>query len=51
METVKIVKDNHAGYAIINKSDFDPARHILYGVSELPALKAPKEAKPIKARK
>ena len=29
IETVKIVKDNHAGYAIINKADYDPARHEL----------------------
>lgn len=28
--TVRIVKNNHAGYATINESDFDPDRHTLY---------------------
>lgn len=32
IETVKIVKDNgRTGYAIINKADFDPAIHELFG--------------------
>jgi hypothetical protein len=31
IETVRIVKDNgRTGYATINKSDFDPARHELF---------------------
>lgn len=47
METVKVKKDNAAGYAIINKSDFDPARHALFD-----APKKVPEPKPVKkARK
>lgn len=34
LETVRVKKDNRLGYAIINKSDFDPARHVLYGAFE-----------------
>lgn len=30
IETVKIVKDNATGYAIINKSSFDPEKHELF---------------------
>lgn len=30
IETMRIVKDNHAGYAIINRADFDPKRHEAY---------------------
>jgi hypothetical protein len=30
IETIKVVKDNAAGYCIINKSDFDPRRHEEY---------------------
>lgn len=47
MKTVKIVKANAAGYAIINETDFDPAKHTLYGVA--PA--EPEPAKPRKGRK
>jgi hypothetical protein len=32
IETVKVVKAHAPGYAIINKSDFDPERHELFGV-------------------
>jgi hypothetical protein len=31
LETIKIVKPHAPGYAIINKSDFDPERHELFG--------------------
>lgn len=32
IETVRIVKANRSGYATINKSDYDPAKHELFGV-------------------
>lgn len=34
--TVKIVKGDR--YAIINESDFDPSRHVLYDPAPEPAL-------------
>ena len=42
IETVKIKKDNASGYAIINKSDFNPARHVLF---DAPKEKEPKPKK------
>jgi len=30
IKTIRIVKANAMGYAIINESDFDPGRHVLY---------------------
>jgi len=41
IETIKIVKDNHAGSAIINKSDFDPSKHELF---DKPAGDGPSKA-------
>ena len=35
LETVKVKKDNRKGYAIINKSDFDPKVHQV--IEEKPA--------------
>ncbi len=32
IETVKVVKANRAGYATINKSDYNPEKHELFGV-------------------
>ena len=48
MKTVKIVKANAAGYATINESDFDPARHVLYGA---PVAEQPEPAKPKKGKR
>lgn len=36
LETVTIVADNAKGRKIINKSDFDPARHTLFGAAPKP---------------
>ena len=37
IETVKIVSDRHErGYVIINKSDYNPSVHELYGVDRKP---------------
>lgn len=38
LETIKVVRDCPRGYKIINKSDFDPKKHELFG--------EPKEAGP-----
>lgn len=34
VDTVKIKADNYYGYATINVSDFDPAKHQLFGTDE-----------------
>jgi len=34
LETVKIGQDSVRGWVIINKSDFDPIKHVLYGVEK-----------------
>lgn len=31
METVRVVKNNRAGYATIYKADFNPDKHVLFG--------------------
>ena len=41
LETVTIVAANAKRRKIINKSDFDPAKHQLYGVEPKPAAKPP----------
>lgn len=42
-ETVKVVRDGPRGWHLINKQDFDPAKHVLW---EPPAEKpAPKVVK------
>jgi hypothetical protein len=40
LETVTIVAANAKGRKIINKSDFDPAKHTLFGAKPKPAPKA-----------
>jgi len=49
LETVRIKKDNRTGYAIINKSDFDPARHVLYDAVE--EIKEPEVERKRRGRK
>jgi len=49
METVAIVAENndHGGYCLINKSDFNPEIHVLFSEEPKIALKA----KPVKQSK
>jgi hypothetical protein len=42
IEIVKVKRDCPRGYKIINKSDFDPARHEMFDFS--PEPEAPKRA-------
>tara|TARA_R110000772_G_scaffold9385_1_gene30850 strand:- start:9245 stop:9427 length:183 start_codon:yes stop_codon:yes gene_type:complete len=44
METIKVIRPSKLGYAIINKSDFDPSKMTEYG-------KAPKQKAKAKAKK
>ena len=47
METIRVKKDNSAGYATINKSDFDEKKHVLF-VEEEPKKPESKAAKKTK---
>ena len=44
--TVKVKRDGPKGYRLINKSDFDPARHELFA----PPVEEAKKPKPSKAK-
>lgn len=49
METVKIDMPEHRlGYIIINKSDFDPKKHTLYGDKKAGDENKPKRGRPAK---
>lgn len=46
-ETVKVVRDGPRGWHLINKQDFDPAKHVLWEPDAIrPEPKAAKKAAP-----
>lgn len=49
IETVKIVREGYRlGWVIINKSDFDPKKHKIYGEEDKEDEEKPKRGRPAK---